>query len=386
MTGRAGRWFLDHLTALTALTILLFFPVLPAVPVLPTLSAQTVRATGQVLSADSTPVHGVRVLLHRVGQDTQGPIDSTRSDGGGRFHFTFRPDTSAFYLLSAEHAGIEYFSQPVSTNPERPDTGIRILVFDTSSTTPISLEARHLVITRPGEDGSRSVLDLMVLRNDGRLTRTTPDTTHPTWSAPLPPGTIGLDVPESDFSRDAVARRGDSVIVVAPFAPGEKQLTVQYLIPSGRTTVELPFGRPGAAINVLAEETGVRVTGSGVALADSQVIQGRSFRRWTGVAQPGGVVRIVLPGTGRTPTWLLAVLVGMLTLVLAGAGWRLLAKRSVPATPGTGELIDAIAALDVRYAGREGETPVDQWSSYITERARIKAQLEASLAAGGQSR
>ena len=380
MTGRTGKWLRIHVAALAAVALL------PALPVFPTISAQTTRATGRVLGADSTPVRGVRVLLHRVGQETQGPIDSTRSDGGGRFHFTFRPDTSAFYLLSAEHAGIEYFSQPVSTNPERPDTGIRILVFDTSSTTPISLEARHLVITRPGEDGSRSVLDLMVLRNDGRLTRTTPDTTHPTWSAPLPPGTIGLDVPESDFSRDAVARRGDSVIVVAPFAPGEKQLTVQYLVPSGRSVVELPFGRPGAAINVLAEERGVRVTGSGVALADSQVLQGRSFRRWTGVAQPGGVVRIVLPGTGRTPTWLLAVLVGMLTLVLAGAGWRLLAKRSVPATPGTGELIDAIAALDVRYAGREGETPVDQWSSYITERARIKAQLEASLAAGGQSR
>jgi hypothetical protein len=372
----------SSVVARAALRLILVIPVIPVIPA----AAHTVRATGQVLSADSTPVRGVRVLLHRVGQDTQGPIDSTRSDGGGRFHFTFRPDTSAFYLLSAEHAGIEYFSQPVSTNPERPDTGIRILVFDTSSTTPISLEARHLVITRPGEDGSRSVLDLIVLRNDSRLTRTTSDTTHPTWSAPLPPGTIGLDVSESDFSRDAVARRGDSVIVVAPFAPGEKQLTVQYLIPSGRTAVELPFGRPGAAINVLAEETGVRVTGSGVALADSQVLQGRSFRRWTGVAQPGGVVRIVLPGTGRTPTWLLAVLVGTLTLVLAGAGWRLLAKRSVPATPRTGELIEKIAALDVRYAGREGETPVDEWNSYITERARIKAQLETSLAAGGQSR
>ena len=350
------------------------------------LSAQTVRATGRVLSADSTPVRGVRVLLHRVGQETQGPIDSMRSDRRGGFQFTFRPDTSAFYLLSAEHAGIEYFSPPVATNPVRPDTGIRVLVYDTSSTTPISLVARHLVITRPGQDGSRGVLDLMVLRNDSRLTRTTSDTTRPTWSAPLPPGTVGLDVSESDFSRDAVARRGDSVIVVAPFAPGEKQLTVQYLIPSGRSVVELPFRRPGAAINVLAEERGVRVTGSGVALADSQVIQGRSFRRWTGVAQAGGVVRIVLPGTRRTPTWLLAVLVGTLTLVLAGAGWRLLATRSIPATPRVVELIDAIAALDVRYAGREVETPDDEWSSYLSERAGIRAQLEASLAAGGQGR
>jgi hypothetical protein len=382
MTGRAGRWFRDHLTALAALTILSCFPVLPAVP---TLSAQTVRATGRVLTADSIPARGVRVLLHRVGRDTQGPIDSTRSDRRGGFQFTFRPDTSAFYLLSAEHAGIEYFSPPVSTNPERPDTGVRVLLYDTSSTTPISLVARHLVITRPGQDGSRGVLDLMVLRNDSRLTRTTSDTTRPTWSAPLPPGTLGLDVAESDFSRDAVARRGDSVIVVSPFAPGEKQLTVQYLIPSARSLVELPFARSGTAINILAEEKDVRVTGKGVALADSQVLQGRFFRRWTGVAPAGEVVRIVLPGTRRTPTWLLAMLVGTLTLVLAGAGWRLVAKRSLPA-PNTRELVNAIAVLDVRYAGREGETPVDEWNSYIGERARIKAQLEASLAAGGRNR
>ena len=380
MTGRAGRWFRDHLTALTALAII---PVLPDIPVL---SAQTVRASGRVLSADSTAVGEARVLLHRVGPDTQGPIDSTHSDRRGRFHFVFHPDTSAFYLLSAEHSGIEYFSQPVATNPARPDTGIRILVYDTSSTAPVSLEARHIVVTRPGEDGTRSVLDLMVLRNDSRLTRVAADTAHPTWSAPLPPGSIGLDVSESDFSRDALARRGDSVIVIAPFAPGQKQLTVQYLIPSGRTVVELPFGRAGAAINVLAEENGVRVSGSGVALADSQVLQGRSFRRWTGVAQPGGVVRIMVPGTSRTPTWLLALLVGTLTLVLAGAGWRLLPRRRGPAAASTGELIDRIAALDVRYAGREGDTPAEEWSSYLTERARIKALLEASLAAGGRSR
>jgi hypothetical protein len=98
------------------------------------------------------------------------------------------------------------------------------------------------------------------------------------------------------------------------------------------------------------------------------------------------VVRIILPGTGWNPTWLLAVLVGTLTLALALAGWRLLAERRVSAAPGTGELVDAIAALDVRYAGREGETPVDEWSSYLTERARIKAHLEASLAARGRSR
>jgi hypothetical protein len=383
MTGRAGRWFWNHPTALTALML---FPLLPVFPVVSTLSAQTVRAAGRVLTVDSASVAGVRVVLHRVGQDTQGPLDSTRSDRAGRFHFSFRPDSAAFYLLSAEHAGVEYFSQPVPTNPDRPKSDIPILVYDTSSTAPVSLEARHLVVTRPAEDGSRSVLDLMVLRNDSRFTRVASDTNHPTWSGPLPQGTIGLDVAESDFSRDALARRGDSVLVIAPFAPGEKQLTVQYLIPSSRTSIQLPFAGAGGAINVLAEEAGVRVSGGGVALADSQVLQGRSFRRWTGVAHPGAVVQILLPETGRTPTWLLAVLVGTLSLALAGAGWHLLRRRTAPAGQSCGELLDAIAALDIRYLDREHDTPAEEWSAYLAERARIKARLEASLAAERRSR
>ncbi|MFL5403287.1 MAG: hypothetical protein ACJ8BF_10770 [Gemmatimonadales bacterium] len=338
-----------------------------------------------MISADSTPVRGSRVLLHRVGRDSQGPIDSARADRAGRFRFSFQPDTSAFYLLSARYGGIEYFSQPVNRNPARPDTAVRIVVYDTSSTAPVRLEARHLVVTRPGEDGSRNVLDLMVLRNDGRLTRIASDTSRPIWSAPLPAGTLGLQLSESDFSREAVGRRGDSVVVIAPFAPGEKQLAVQYLIPSGLNAIQLPVAPAGVAVNVLAEEKAVEVTGAGIAPADSQIIQDRSFRRWTGIAPPGSVVRIVLPGTQRTPGVLLAALVGTLTLILAAAGWRLIARtRRVRVVPGD-ELIDAIAALDARYAGRESETPTDEWRSYTEERARLKARLEASLAAGGWS-
>jgi hypothetical protein len=290
------------------------------------------------------------------------------------------------YLISAEHSGIEYFSEPVRTAAGRPDTAIRILVYDTSSAAPVSLQARHLVITRPGEDGSRSVLDLMVLHNGGRLTRVAPDTTHPSWSAPLASGSVGLDVSEGDFSRNAVTRRNDSLLLFAPVAPGDKELTVQYLIPSNRSQVQLGSDASGATLNLLAEERGVRVEGSGIALADTQVIQGRSFRRWTGVGRPGTVLRISLPKSARTPAWLLGVLVGTLALVLLGAGWRLLGRRTAPVLPSTGELIDAIAALDARYAGREAEMSATEWSSYQAERARMKAQLATSLAASSGSR
>lgn len=378
MAGKAGRLC----GRLARLTILLSLSVLPVLPVLPGLAAQTVRAGGAVLKADSTPVPGTRVVLHQVGRTLQGPLDSSRTDRRGRFRFAFRPDTSALYLLSVRHAGIEYFSPPVHTNPERPDTTIRILVYDTSSTAPVALEARHLVVTRPGEDGSRSVLDLVVLLNKGNRTRVAPDSVGASWVGLLPRGTMGLEVGESDLSPDAITRRGDSLLVAAPLAPGEKQVTVQYVVPAGSKELELPFTEPVSSVNVLAEENDVVVSGGSLALADSQVLQGRSFRRWAGAVPAGGVLRVVLPGRSRVPEGLLPSLVGAVVLVLVGAGWYFLARRPRLPAASPAVLLDAIAALDARYLGREGETSAGDWDSYQTQRRRLKAELEAALAAG----
>ena len=363
-----------------------FFLVLPVLPVFPALSAQSIRAAGRTITADSTPIPGVRVVLHQVGREAQGPLDSTSSDRQGRFRFSFRNDTTALYLLSARYRGIEYFSQPVHTNPERPDTAIRIIVADTSSTAPVSLAARHLVVTKPGEDGSRSVLDLLVLRNEGTTTRVAPDRVRPSWSGPLPRGTLGLELGEGDFSPDALTRRGDSLILLAPLSPGEKQITVQYIVPSNRGTLELPFEDSVASVNVLMEEREARVSGGSLAMADSQVIQGRAFRRWTGAVPVKGVVRVVLPGIRPTPQWVLALLVAGLVVGLGAAAWYLLRGRPGSVSGAAAEeLVHAIATLDARYLERERDTPAAEWSSYQAERARLKAQLEASLAAGRSS-
>ena len=283
--------------------------------------AQTIHVTGRVLNADSSAVAGVRVVLHRVGQSQQGPLDSTRSDRQGRFRFSYAPDTSSFYLTSARYAGIEYFSAPLPTNPGAPRAPVSLMVYDTSSRAPVELEARHLVLTRPGEDGSRSVLDLIIVRNGGRLTRVAPDTTSGSWSVPLPRGTTGLQVRESDVSSEALRRSGDSLIIGAALAPGEKQLTLEYQVPSDRTSIELPLDRPGLPLNVLVEEPGVRVTAPGIAPADSQLIQNRSFRRWTGTVKSAGMLRLVLPGRQNGPPWLLAALVGGLAVSLVAGGW-----------------------------------------------------------------
>ena len=340
--------------------------------------------TGRVLSADSTPIPTARVVLHRIGPDTQGPLDSTRADRSGRFGFAFRADTAAFYLISNRHSGIEYFSAPLSTSPGRPDTAVRIIVYDTSSSAPVGLEARHLVVTRAGENGTRSALDLIVLQNTGRLTRITSDTLRPSISLPLPAGTSGLQVGESEVSAASVHRRGQSLLITAPIAPGEKQITVQYQVPAGRSTLELPVQSAGQKINILVEEAGARVSGAGIAFADSQVIQGRSFQRWTGVTPAPGVIRISLPGTPRTARWLLAALVFSLGATLLVAAY-LVARASRARVPAS-RLVEAIAGLDARYLGRQEQTSESEWEAYLDQRARLKAELESSLAADRTNR
>ena len=348
------------------------------------LDAQAVPTTGRVINADSLPVPGVRVVLHRVGEATQGPLDSTRTEGRGRFRFNFRPDSGAFYLVSARYAGIEYFSSPLATNPAKPDTGLRIVVYDTSSAAPVTLEARHLVVTRPGgETGARSVLDLVVLRNEGTRTRVAPDTVGGSWGTSLPRGTEGLQLSEGDVSVAAVTRAGDSLILASALAPGEKQLTLQYQIPANQQVIELPVPR-GLSLNVLAEEPAVRVSAPGISPVDTQLIQGRVFRRWTGTVASTSVLRVTVPGLLRPPPWLLPGLLALLALGLLGAGWYGVGRRVSTASPGTSsQLVQTIAALDAQFLERRQQVPDEQWAAYQAERARLKRQLESTLAGDG---
>lgn len=349
-----------------------------------------VSAAGRVVlprATDTVPVPGVRVVLHRVGRATQGPIDSITADAAGRFRFRFGADTATIYLLSARYGDIEYFSPPVPTNPAAPDTGMRILVYDTSSTAPIGVEARHIVVPRAGADGARPVLDLIVLGNSGRVTRVAPDSSRPSWRLVLPAGAGDMQVGEGDLSPDAIVREGDTVKVLAPIAPGQKQIALEYGVTPKQGAIEFAVGPTGGPVNLLVEERVARVSGGTLALADSQVIEGRSFRRYAGNVPAGGTVRLTLGGAAASAMarWALPVLVAAVALTLAAAGWGLTRRsRLVPARSRAG-MLDAIAALDARYAGREAETGADEWRQYASERARLKAELARGLAAPGRS-
>jgi hypothetical protein len=339
----------------------------------------------QISASDSVPVSGTRVVLHRIGREAQGPVDSARTDARGQFRFRFAADTGAVYLVSAQRGGIEYFSTPVHLNPARPDTSIRIVVADTSSTAPVELEARHLVVGAPGADGHREIVDIAVLRNRGHLTRVAPDTVRPSWSGPLPSGTMGLEVGEGEFSPSAVTRDGDRVRFFAPIPPGEKQLVTEYRLPAAARTSQVAFDQPVELVNVLLAEPTAAVIGAGLALADTQLIEGRTYRRWTGSAAQGTVVSLSFPPPPLSLRWVVPTLVAIVAATLGLAAGALaraapIGARGDAAATADG-LLTRVATLDAQYDGREAVIPADEWRRYQEERARLKAELSAALVA-----
>jgi hypothetical protein len=334
---------------------------------------------------DSVPVPRARVLLHRIGRQRQGPIDSVVGGGRGEFSFRFHPDTSAVFLVSASFAGIEYFSSPLHAGAGSPDTGLALVVSDTSSTGPIGVDVRHLVVSRPTAEGRRPVLEIVALVNSGERTRIARDSTSPSWAAPIPPGVGAFQPGASDVSPEALVTRHDSVLLFAPVAPGEKQLVFSYTLPPGPRSIRIPVADSIPAFDVLLEEANARASGGTIAEADTQQVEGHTFRQWIGMVRRGDTVEIRF-GTLGNPRLLLPALVALVGLGLVTTALVLLRRRPAGVAPSGApeDVLSRLAKLDARYAGRAGEVPPEEWQQYRTERARLKSELESSLAGRGR--
>ncbi|MEZ4412681.1 MAG: hypothetical protein R2910_06845 [Gemmatimonadales bacterium] len=326
---------------------------------------------------DSTSVAGVPVTLHRVGRTAQGAIDSTVSDRDGAFRFRSVGDTAAIYLASARYAGIEYFSEPMRA----PGAGrIRLVVSDTSSSAPVRLGSRHVIIRPPDESGTRAVLDLLTIRNDGPDTRVGRDSLGASWALELPAGALQPEVSEGDVSPTAIRFQGDSILVLAPIAPGRKNIMVSYRLP---VAVNKPsWLSPVDSFDLLVEEPGATVQGAGLAAVAPVELMGSTLRRWTAVPPTGASGEVdfsAASGLGKALYWLVGV-VGLLLLGGAGLAFRR-ARRTGDMTAAAAPVnfIDELARLDAKYVGRQDEVPAKEWAAYEVERARLKS---AALARG----
>jgi hypothetical protein len=292
--------------------------------------AQQVGVAGRairVTARDTTPLAGAMVVLHRISASQQGPLDSMRAGADGRFNFRVAPDSQALILASTRYSGIEYFSRPTRVAPGRGDASLLIVAADTSSTAPISMAARYVVLSRPAQQGVRGVLDLIVMQNRGDATRVAPDSTQPAWTMRLPAGLAGFEVGDGELSPAAVGLSGDTMTVSAPLSPGERQLVVSYTLPSDRRTIDIPFDFAADSVVILAEEDGASVTTPGFTRSSDQSIEGRTYRRFVATGVRPGVVKVRVPVTGAMGKWLAPALATVMALVLLVATLASLRRR-----------------------------------------------------------
>src|SRR5450759_3831267 len=116
---------------------------LPSVP--QQVSGRIVRPGGERMD----PVAGAWIVLHRVGPDRAGPLDSVKSDSRGRYALSYVRTGSedAIYFVSASYDGIAYFTPPLAEGKVSGGDG-EVTVFDTTShPVPMSVRGHHVVVS-----------------------------------------------------------------------------------------------------------------------------------------------------------------------------------------------------------------------------------------------
>jgi hypothetical protein len=291
-------------------------------------SGRIVRPGGQRVD----PVSGAWVVLHRVGPDSAGPLDSVRSDSRGRYSFKYTRTGSAdaIYFVSASYDGIAYFTQPLAEGRVSGDDG-EITVFDTTSGhVPMSLRGHHVVVSAADANARRSIVEVYDLSNDSSVTRVAAadNPASTTWQTHIVPGAADFKVSQGDFSAAAVTYANGVVSVFAPLAPGIKQLSFSYSLPAKSFPLKLPLETETGIYEILIEEKAGNVTGPHLKEVDPVTVDERNFRRFLASDMPEKSVAVIdLPppppaAQSIDPRYLVALTLligGVMVLALAQA-------------------------------------------------------------------
>ena len=269
------------------------------------------------------PVAGAWVVLHRVGPDRAGPLDSVRSDSRGRYSFKYTRTGSdqAVYFVSATYDGIAYFTPPLAEGKVSGDDG-EITVFDTTSKrVPLTLRGHHVVVSTADANARRSVVEVYDLSNDSSVTRVAAGQKQEsaTWQTHITPGASDFKVGQGDISPGAVEFANGVVSVFAPLAPGIKQFSFSYSLPAKSFPLKLPLEKETGIYEIMIEEKAGSVTGPHLREVDPVTVDDRNFRRFLASDMPENSVAVIdlpppPPSHTIDPRYLVA-----LTLVIGGS-------------------------------------------------------------------
>jgi len=333
------------------------------------------------------PVAGQWVVLHRVGSDSAGPVDSARSSPSGRFRirYTTWGAEDALYFVSSRYGGIAYFSPPLRADTVRGDDADVMVYETTTDTAALHVQGRHFVLSMP-RGARRAVAEIFEIENDGTHTIVARDSLTPFWMTHLPLEAESIAVAPGDVSAGAVVLRPGRAELYAPISPGVRQLVLTYSLPDNAFPLAHPLERPVSVLEVLLEEPRASVEGARLGEVAPAAIQGRNFKRYLGQDVPGSaVIRVSVPPPierNQGSVRLLASAIGFV-MAVAFAIWIFgryqRAPKSVVLNPPSrvDALVWSLAALDARF---EKQPSDDARAAYERERARLKDEIARALA------
>jgi hypothetical protein len=340
-------------------------------------------------SSARRPVAGSWVVLHRVGRDAQGAVDSLRTGGDGAYRFQYRSqgDTGAVYFVSTVYAGVAYFTAPLR-EPRVVGDDARLLVFDTASVdVPILVRGRHLIVSALDTAQQRTVIEVFEIENTASRTRVANERA-PSWSAKLPTGATDIRVGDGDIPPDAIAIADGAVQVFAPISPGMRQLSFSYLLPAQAFPWTVPVTEASDVLEVLVEEPAATVSGAKLEPQASVMLDGRGFQRFLAQDVPIGAVATITVPAGGVPLRTIYVvgIVGIVGLGLLLGLARSVLRPGVPTFTRRGpsgdpaeQVAARIAALDAKFE-RNAAPSAEERAQWQAERDALKQQLSDILA------
>ena len=328
-------------------------------------------------------------VLHEVGLRGGRPVDSVLTDRNGEYQLASPTrDSTAGYLVSVEHDGIGYFSEPFAVHDQASVSASKVVVYDTSYTRPdITVLERHVIIRSPNADGTRRVLELIGLGNGGFLTRITDDSTRPVWQGAIPSEAIQFEVGQSDVSPQTIFRSGDSVAVVAPLSPGNKQILITYLLPGSVDALAIPVDHPVRDMNIMLEDTSATIGEGPFRLTGIEELERVSLFRYNAAeVDPGTPITVQFAGTPFAIADLWWILVPIEALMLVGVLYWWLKRQpapvaaAAPADTDAERLAHQIAQMDLAYEANRETMSAEERDGYKRNRAALKARLTVKLA------
>ena len=338
----------------------------------------------------AVPAAGVMVTLHRVGSDREGPIDSVRTGVAGRYRIPYRAigDARAIYFAATTWHGIAYFTKPLRA-AQVTGNDARLTVFDTASRgVPLSVRGRHVIVSAADSSGSRFVIEVYELANDSVRTLVGTDSMAATITLPVPALARDVAVGQGDVPPDAARPTPGALEVLAPFAPGLKQLSFSYRIDQAAFPMSLALDRAADVLEVLIEEPTATVSGAALQHVGPVAADGRTFKRFLGQnIASGGALAIAIPGSmgGRTRAYIIGVVFAIGLALLAGLARTAFVTRgargprAVMLDDDPERLARDIADLD-RAQARSASPTDEARDEYARARTALRARLTLALA------